>query len=209
MAETDKGPWDLGLEVIDILAQPGCGWNYEVGFKTVWDGRHFPEGMCPFAWNAFSPWIWALRYRGSNEPLGYQSEDEMTFVCPDTRHMIVWRIQRIKDKNKSVAGPLNNQRRETARKLKIEVDELPKGRGCERGYEVGDSWVCDGGIPQDFCPLAWNVLNLWIWPLRYGGSPRPMGWPGKEVKYNCPIHEHPVVFCIRPIGGAEQVKCGA
>jgi len=126
MAETDKGPWDLGLEVIGILMEPGCGWNYKVGFKTAWDGRHFPEGMCPFAWNAFSPWIWALRYGGSNEPLGYQSEDEMTFVCPDTRHMIVWRIQRIKDESKSVAGPLNIQRGEAVRKLKIEVDEVKR-----------------------------------------------------------------------------------
>jgi hypothetical protein len=47
--KADKGPWDLNLEVIDILGEPGCGWHYEVGFKTVWDGHHFPKGMCPFA----------------------------------------------------------------------------------------------------------------------------------------------------------------
>lgn len=93
----EKGPWDLSLEVVDILRRPHCGWDYEVGFKTVWDGRHFPEDMCPFAWNAFSPWVWALRYGGSSKPLGYENEDEMTFVCPDPRHMIVWRISRIKN----------------------------------------------------------------------------------------------------------------
>jgi uncharacterized repeat protein (TIGR04076 family) len=97
MDKTDTGPWDLELTVVDVMREPGCGWHYSVGFRTRWDGRHFPEGMCPFAWNAFSPLIWALRYSGCSESVGYQDKDGMTLVCPDPRHMIVWRIRRIED----------------------------------------------------------------------------------------------------------------
>lgn len=101
------------------------------------------------------------------------------------------------------------QQEKTMWKLKIEVDELPKGPGCGRGYQVGDSWVYDGDIPEGFCPLAWNVLSLWIWPLRYGGSTRAMEWPDEYVKYNCPIFEHPVIFHVYRLEESSQVKCGA
>ena len=209
MKKTDRGPWDLGLEVIDVLRQPGCGWHYKVGFKTRWDGRHFPKGMCPFAWNAFSPLIWALRYAESHRSLGDEVGDEMKLVCPDPRHMIVWRVYRIKDEDEQAAEQPDEQALRPVWQLKIEVDELPKGPGCDRGYRVGDSWVYDGDIPEGFCPLAWNALSLWVWPLRYGGSPRPMEWEGETVKYNCPCLEHPVVFHVCRLQEACGVKGGA
>lgn len=208
MTERDCGPWDLDLEVVGMQREPGCGWNYESGFKVRWDGRHYPKGMCPFAWNAFAPWIWTLRYGGSNAPLGYQDEDEMTFVCPDSRHMILWRISRVKEDEHAIKAP-ETQEKETVSTLRIEVDELPNGSGCERGYRVGDSWTYEDEIPEGFCPLAWSALSLWIWPLKYGGDPRPMGWSGPEVAYNCPIKEHPVVFRISLINEPAQVKCGS
>jgi uncharacterized repeat protein (TIGR04076 family) len=207
MTQQSEGPWDLSLEVIDILGEPGCGWNYPIGFKTRWDGRHFPKGMCPFAWNAFSPLIWALRYAASNRSFGKVSEDEMTLVCPDPRHQIVWRVRQIGDgaaarqPDALAAGPVW--------KLGIEVDGLPKGPGCERGYQVGDSWDYDGDIPEGFCPLAWNALSLWVWPLRYGGSPRAMAWQGDSVMYNCPNFENPVVFHVYRTEMSDRMRGGA
>jgi len=201
MQKTGKGPWDLGLEVIGRLREPGCGWNYQVGFKTVWDGRRYPKDMCPFAWNAFSPWVWGLRY-------GSGDEDEVTFICPDPRHMVVFRVYRIKDDGKR-AAETTEQGEQRVWKLEIEVDELPRGAGCDRGYRVGDSWVYDGDIPEAFCPLAWNALQLWVWPLRYGGSPEPMGWSGAEVKYACPNYVHPVVFRVCRVDEFGQVRGGA
>ena len=200
MVDREEGPWDLGLEVVDILREPHCGWNYQVGFKTVWDGRHFPKGMCPFAWNAFSPLIWALRYGGSDEPPGSENADEMTLVCPDPRHLNVWRIHRIRQGHQPARRvPAAAVAATGVWKLKLEVSELPNGPGCQRGYQVGDSWVYDGEIPQGFCPLAWKALDLWVWALRHGGNPRPMGWTSPQVEYNCPIAEHPVVFRISPV----------
>ena len=205
MAEMERGPWDLSLEVIDILGEPGCGWHYRVGFKTMWDGRHFPKGMCPFAWNAFSPLIWTMRYAESNRSLGNESREEMTLVCPDPRHMIVWRISRLGDTETQPkprgSGPVW--------KLRIEVDELPRGPGCERGLRVGDGWDYDGEVPDGFCPLAWNALSLWVWPLRYGGSPKPMAWEGETVRYNCPDFQHPVVFHVYRTEASDQVVGGA
>ena len=55
MEKANQGPRDLNLEVIDIRGEPGCGWRYRVGLKTVWDGRQFPKGMCAFAWYALPP----------------------------------------------------------------------------------------------------------------------------------------------------------
>lgn len=209
MEKTNKGPWDLNLEVTDILGEPGCGWHYRVGFKTVWDGRHFPKGMCPFAWNAFSPLIWAMRYAESNRSLGHESREEMTLVCPDPRHMIVWRVSRIIGNNSDEKTQPETRESKPVWKLRIEVDKLPKGSGCDRGFQVGDCWDYDGEAPDDFCPLAWNALSLWVWPLRYGGSPRPMEWEGETVKYNCPAFEHPVVFHVYRLEESNQAKCGA
>lgn len=215
MGEPAAGPWDLSLEMVDILREPHCGWNYQVGFKTVWDGRHFPKGMCPFAWNAFSPLIWAMRYGGgqtASSRLGPHEDglDEMTLVCPDPRHLNVWRIHRIKPgQQASRPAPAPDGRPGGLSKLRLEVSELPRGTGCERGYQVGDSWEYDGDIPQGFCPLAWKALDLWVWALRHGGNPKPMGWASPQVEYNCPIAEHPVVFRIRPLGLAERADDGA
>jgi len=123
--------------------------------------------------------------------------------------MIVWRVCRLKDEGEQTAEQTDVREPKTVWKLGIEVDELPKGPGCNRDYQVGDLWDYDGDMPQGFCPLAWNALSLWVWPLRYGGSPRPMEWEGETVKYNCPNFEHPVVFHVfrteasnRVIGGA-------
>jgi uncharacterized repeat protein (TIGR04076 family) len=192
MGRGDGSPWDLTLEVIDILGEPGCGWHYQVGFETVWDGRHFPEGMCPFAWNAFSPWVWALRYADVDVPGPWADERGMVVVCPDPRHSIVWRISR----RGGTGATREPGREETTLPLLIEVVELPKGPGCERAYQVGDRWLYDGELSRDLCPLALNALNLWIWPLQYGASPQPMGWSGRSVEYNCPAFEHPVVFRV-------------
>jgi uncharacterized repeat protein (TIGR04076 family) len=207
MAEADPGPWDLELEVIDILGQPGCGWNYVPGFKTLWDGRHFPEGMCPFAWNAFSPVIWAMRYAESHRPPGGQSVDEGVLVCPDPRHQILWRVRRTGGTHQGRREPIGAGRQ--AWKLRIEVDELPRGVGCDRGYRVGSHWDYDGSIPEDFCPLAWNALSLWVWPLRYGASPRPMEWEGDSVRYCCPNSDNTVVFHVFRTERSEFVKGGA
>jgi uncharacterized repeat protein (TIGR04076 family) len=203
--QNDDGPCDLDLEVIDILGQPGCGWNYQVGFKTRWDGRHFPRGMCPFAWNAFSLLIWALRYAASNHSFGKESRDEMTFVCPDPRHQIVWRVGRI---GNPPTAALPEEEGSPVWRLGIEVDELSKGPGCARGYRVGDRWDYDGDIPEGFCPLAWNALSLWVWPLRYG-SPIPMAWEGESVKYNCPNFENPVVFHVYRTEASHRTRGGA
>jgi uncharacterized repeat protein (TIGR04076 family) len=201
--------WDLQLEVIDILGEPGCGWGYEVGFKTLWDGRRYPMGMCPFAWNAFSPWVWALRYSSDIWRGGRSSGEaaEMQVVCPDPRHLVVWRIQRVGDDIQVLSKEVPSRRRPY--ELKIEVSELPNGSGCGRGYTIGDSWLYDGHIPEGFCPLAWNALSLWVWPLRYGGSPRAMEWPGEDVSYGCPEHEHPVVFRVSRHAASKRQLCGS
>jgi len=202
---SQRGPWDLRLEVVDILREPGCGWNYRVGFSTLWDGRHFPKGMCPFAWNAFAPWIWTLRYGGNSRALGLSDESEMTTVCPDPRHMVLWRIRR-------VGTPAQDQQSDPISpgiwKLGIQVAELPRGAGCEREYQVGDSWVYDGQGLSSFCPLAWDALSLWVWVLRYGGSPRAMEWPTEEVRYSCPVAKHPVVFRLWRLEECGRPLCG-
>ncbi len=207
MDGTSIGPWDLELEVIDVLGEPGCGWNYAPGFRTLWDGRHFPEGMCPFAWNAFAPLIWAQRYAKSNRSLGRASGDELVVVCPDSRHQILWKIRRLED------GPGAGQRTIGAEpsvwKLRIEVEELSRGPGCDRGYSPGQRWDYDGSVPEDFCPLAWQALSLWVWPLRYGASPGPMEWEGDSVKYNCPNADNPVVFHVYRTQESESVRGGA
>jgi uncharacterized repeat protein (TIGR04076 family) len=207
MAERARGPWDLELEVVDILAQPGCGWNYSPGFKTWWDGRHFPEGMCPFAWNAFSPLIWALRYAGGNCSLGDEAGDEVTLVCPDSRHQILWQVRRIEGGGGAVPAGTGNGI--PVWKLGIEVTELPRGPGCDRGYQAGDQWEYDGNVPGDLCPLAWHALSLWVWPLRYGASPRPMEWEGDSVSYNCPNAGNPVVFRVYRTEASENRGGGA
>lgn len=207
MAETGGGPWDLELEVIDVLGEPGCGWNYSPGFKTFWDGRHFPEGMCPFAWNAFAPVIWAQRYAESNRSLGHESGDEMVLVCPDTRHQILWKVRRV-GTGSGAKGPVARADI-SVWKLRIEVDELPRGQGCDRGYTVGEHWDYDGSIPEELCPLAWQALSLWVWPLRYGASPKPMEWEGDSVKYNCPNANNPVVFHVYRTKESESVRGGA
>ena len=207
MLEMAEIAWDLELEVVDILGDPGCGWNYSVGFKTEWDGRHFPEGMCPFAWNAFSPLIWAHRYAGTSQSLGTERGDEVTMVCPDPRHKILWRVRRIGDGSAGAQPEIDGAGQ--IWKLGIEVDEVPVGQGCDRGYRAGDSWDYDGEIPEGFCPTAWNVLSLWVWPLRYGGSPRAMEWQGDSVKYNCPNPDNPVVFHVYRTEMSDQAKGGA
>lgn len=200
------GPWDLELVVIDVLGEPGCGWNYAPGFKTHWDGRHFPDGMCPFAWNAFAPVIWAQRYAESNHSLGQELGDELVLVCPDSRHQILWKIRR-----KEGAGRPGEVGRlgRPVWKLRIEVEELPRGPGCDRCYAIGQYWDYDGAVPEDFCPLAWQALSLWVWPLRYGASPGPMEWEGESVKYNCPNADNPVVFHVYRTEKSEAVRGGA
>jgi uncharacterized repeat protein (TIGR04076 family) len=207
--DADAGPWDLGLEVTGVLREPGCGWNYSPGFNTHWDGRHYPEGMCPFAWNAFSPLVWALRYGSRDAALPAQDQDELTVVCPDPRHMILWRIFRMKKEPEEAVESGGAAQEPSVHKLRIEVSELPNGPGCERGYQLGDSWDYDGEPPEGLCPLAWKVLSLWLWALRYRGSPRPMEWTGDEVEYGCPMAEHPVVFRIQPVKALRPVRCGA
>jgi uncharacterized repeat protein (TIGR04076 family) len=207
MATSERGPWDLELEVIDVLGRPGCGWNYGPGFRTRWDGRHFPEGMCPFAWNAFAPVIWALRYAENNHALGHASNNEVSLVCPDSRHQILWQVRRTGPGLN--ATPQEGTATDVISKLRIEVDELPKGTGCDRGYQVGDGWEYDGSMPEDFCPLAWQALSLWVWPLRYGASPGPMEWEGESVKYNCPNADNPVVFHIYRTAESGQRRGGA
>ena len=125
MDGTSIGPWDLELEVIDVLGEPGCGWNYAPGFRTLWDGRHFPEGMCPFAWNAFAPLIWAQRYAKSNRSLGRASGDELVVVCPDSRHQILWKIRRLED------GPGAGQRTYRGRAVRVEAQN--RGRRAVAG----------------------------------------------------------------------------
>jgi uncharacterized repeat protein (TIGR04076 family) len=206
MAEADPAPWDLELAVIDVLGQPGCGWNYSPGFKTLWDGRHFPEGMCPFAWNAFSPVIWTLRYAEGNRPLGNQNDDEVVLVCPDPRHQILWRVRRTNVARQGRRADLSADK--PVSKLRIEVDELPRGEGCHRGYRVGDHWDYDGRFPEGFCPLAWNALSLWVWPLRYGANPRPMEWEGDSVRYSCPNAGNTVVFHVSRTEDSEVPRGG-
>ena len=200
------GPWDLELEVIDVLGEPGCGCNYAPGFRTLWDGRHFPDGMCPFAWNAFAPIIWAQRYAESNHSLGQELGDELVLVCPDSRHQILWKIRR---KEGAVRPGEVARLGRPVWKLRIEVEELPRGPGCDRGYAVGQHWDYDGAVPGGFCPLAWQALSLWVWPLRYGASPGPMEWEGDSVKYNCPNADNPVVFHVYRTEESEAVRGGA
>ena len=187
----DRGPWDLELTVVDILREPDCGWKYQVGFTTRWDGRHFPKGMCPFAWNAFAPMVWELRYGRPEDP------DETQLVCPDPRHMNVFQLRRVREP--AEGDTLAPDRSVTTVPQRIRVDELPRGGGCARGYQVGDEWVSDGEVPDGFCALAWNVLELWVHALSRGGDPRPMGWPGDEVAYGCPHVAHLVVFRVTPM----------
>ena len=204
MEGTTDGPWNLQLEVIDVLGEPGCGWNYAPGFTTLWDGRHFPDGMCPFAWNAFAPIIWAQRYAVSNRSLGKELGDELLLVCPDSRHQILWKLSR-----EGAGSTAGDSAESPVLKLGIDVDDLPRGPGCDRGYAVGQHWDYDGAVPHDFCPLAWQTLSLWVWPLRYGASPRPMEWEGDSVKYNCPNADSPVVFHVYRVEESEAARGGA
>ena len=105
--------------------------------------------------------------------------------------------------------PIDGGHESIVRRLRIAVSEPPRGTGCERGYQIGRSWQNDGSVPEGLCPLAWKVLSLWFWPLRYGGSPRPMEWLGDEVAYSGPVAEHPTVLSMRPIEGSNPVLCGA
>ena len=105
--------------------------------------------------------------------------------------------------------PIDGGRESAVQRLRIEVGELPGGARNKRGYQIGRCWQYDGSVPEGPCPLAWKVLSLWLVPLRYGDSPRPMEWSGDQVEYWGPMAEHPAVLGMGLIEGSNPVQWGA
>ena len=89
------------VRVTVVKAHSGCGAKHKVG--DVYEEWMVTEGsqkgfICPSAYMALSPWIYALRY-GAVFPWGEGPGNSMVLCCPDIETPVHFKIERVTEED--------------------------------------------------------------------------------------------------------------
>lgn len=91
------------VRVTVVKAHPGCGAKHKVGdiFEMIGVRKEHVKGfMCPTAFIALAPFIYAMRY-GGKFPWA-RDRDSWVGCCPDIDTPVLFEIRRLRDQKRIV-----------------------------------------------------------------------------------------------------------